>query len=339
MKKLQITLLFLIFSLLGCEENNLLPNINKQDIVSVDNTRLDKLFYNGDEEVFHSEFLKYPELYENFYTKMIRAGSENELFNPLLKDTLTLPILREFLNDSTLKLVFKAMEEEFPDLTLQEEKISVGMSNYNSLFKRGIKEAKIGTFYSNFNATVIENDHVIWIGLEMYLGGENEIIKMLPPNTFPQYYKQKMDKKFMISDVFFSFLMSHHYEHLGDELLARMLAFGKIAYLMDIILPFEEEENKFRYSKEELEWCNSNEINIWRYIVDEKLLYESDPTLVDPFFLEGPFTKNFGSESPSTIGIWLGYKMIRDYAENNDVSIIDIVKEKNMQKLLKYYEP
>jgi hypothetical protein len=55
--------------------------------------------------------------------------------------------------------------------------------------------------------------------------------------------------------------------------------------------------------------------------------------------LEGPFTKNFGSESPSTIGIWLGYKMIRDYAENNDVSIIDIVKEKNMQKLLKYYEP
>ena len=43
--------------------------------------------------------------------------------------------------------------------------------------------------------------------------------------------------------------------------------------------------------------------------------------LVDPFFLEGPFTKNFGSESPSTIGIWLGYKMIKDYAENNDLSI------------------
>ena len=83
------------------------------------------------------------------------------------------------------------MEEEFPDLTLQEEKISVGMSNYNSLFKRGIKEAKIGTFYSNFNATVIENDHVIWIGLDMYLGGENEIIKMLPPNTFLNIISKK----------------------------------------------------------------------------------------------------------------------------------------------------
>ena len=146
MKKLQFTLLFFIFSLLGCEENTLLPNINEQDIVSVDNTRLDKLFYNGDEEVFHSEFLKYPELYENFYTKMIRAGSENELFNPLLKDTLTLPILREFLNDSTLKLVFKAIEEEFPDLTLQEEKISVGMSNYNSLLREELKKLKLAHF-------------------------------------------------------------------------------------------------------------------------------------------------------------------------------------------------
>ena len=123
MKKLQFTLLFFIFSLLGCEENTLLPNINEQDIVSVDNTRLDKLFYNGDEEVFHSEFLKYPELYENFYTKMIRAGSENELFNPLLKDTLTLPILREFLNDSTLKLVLKQCRKNSQTLLYKKKKL------------------------------------------------------------------------------------------------------------------------------------------------------------------------------------------------------------------------
>ena len=80
---------------------------------------------------------------------------------------------------------------------------------------------------------------------------------MLPPNTFPNYYKQKMDKKYIISDVFFSFLMTHHFNPMGDELLARMLSYGKIAFIMDKILPFENDENKFRYTKDELNWCKA----------------------------------------------------------------------------------
>ena len=213
------------------------------------------------------------------------------------------------------------------------------MANYSTIFNAGITHAQIGTFYSNFNATVLENDHIIWIGLDMYLGNDNEIVKMLPPNTFPNYYKQKMDEKYIISDVFFSFLMTHHFKPMGDELLARMLSYGKIAYIMDKILPFESDENKFRYNKDELNWCKENEEYIWRFIIDEKLLYNKEPALVDPFFQEGPYTKSFGPDSPSTIGIWMGYEMIKDYVDNTNVDIVELMKENNIQKLLKYYEP
>ena len=43
--------------------------------------------------------------------------------------------------------------------------------------------------------------------------------------------------------------MTHHFKPMGDELLARMLSYGKITYIMDKILPFESDENKFRYTK------------------------------------------------------------------------------------------
>ena len=270
---------------------------------------------------------------------MIRAGEKDHLSNPNKIDSFTIPKLQHFLNDSSMKVIFKSIAATFNEFDDYKEKISVGMANYSDIFNTGITHTQIGTFYSNFNATVLENDHVIWIGLDMYLGNDNDIVKMLPPNTFPNYYKQKMDKKYIISDVFFSFLMTHHFNPMGDELLARMLSYGKITYIMDKILPFESDENKFRYTKDELNWCKENEEYIWRFIIDEKLLYNKEPALIDPFFQEGPYTKSFGPDSPSTIGIWLGYEMIKDYVDNNNVDVVELMKENNIQKLLKYYEP
>ena len=33
------------------------------------------------------------------------------------------------------------------------------------------------------------------------------------------------------------------------------------------------------------------------------------------------------------------YEMIKDYVDNNNVDIVELMKENNIQKLLKYYEP
>ncbi|MEJ6754886.1 MAG: gliding motility lipoprotein GldB, partial [Flavobacteriales bacterium] len=71
----------------------------------------------------------------------------------------------------------------------------------------------------------------------------------------------------------------------------------------------------------------------------QELLYEKDAKKISYFFNPGPFTKNFGKDSPSNIGIWLGSRIIEDYAKNSDLSIQEILKEKNIQKLLSSYDP
>ena len=118
-----------------------------------------------------------------------------------------------------------------------------------------------------------------------------------------------------------------------------MLSYGKICYLMDLVLPDEEAENKFRYNKKELKWCEENEKYIWQYIIDHELLYEKDYNKFNYFFNPGPYTKNFGVESPAHIGIWLGYKIIEDYVSSTNLNINEILQEKNIQKLLSTYEP
>lgn len=325
--------------LCNCETN---PNeiILTDPVVELNAIRIDKLLYdNHTAKEVHNKLVKYPELYENFFTIMLRAGNKEDLFsNQERVDSFTIPTLDLFINDTNMQYVFQSIAEEFPDFNFYEKEISKGFARTQQLFNSN-KSIKIGTFYSNFNATVLESDDIIWIGLDMYLGKDHPVVDLLPTSKIPQFYKDKMDKKYILSDVFFGYLMSHAYEPIGNDFLSRSLAYGKIAYIMTLILPDDAEENKFRYSKEELDWCITNEKSIWHFIIDNELLYSKDASKTDVFFSDGPYTKSLGKDSPSGVGIWLGYQIIADYARKTNQTAIEILNEKNIQKLLNTYEP
>ena len=332
-------ILFTLFlSFVQCSNDSNIISLDKNNWELIKATRVDQIIYKSKSgKELHQELIKYPELYANFYSRMLKIGDKDELIDSSKTNFVT-NNLTMFVKDSIMQIVFKSIDSTFKDISYYENEISKGFARYNTLLKKDTK-INIGTFYSNFNATVLEADQTIWIGLDMYLGKNNPIIKLLPPTALPQYYKDKMEKKYISCDVFFGYLMSSVYRPLGEEFLARMLAYGKIAYIVDLILPDQDEENKFRYSKNELDWCKKNEVYIWQYIIDNKLLYEKDPSKINEFFNDGPYTKNFGKDSPSSIGIWLGYQMISDHAKKTNKSALEIISENNIQTLLKTYEP
>ena len=343
MTKKSIFFILIIFNLLflGCQNkpNDTLLTEGKWDKLTA--IRLEESFINNNASAVHEKWKHYPELYTDFYTKMLNMGIEEELNNDSLINTYVIPNLNLYITDSNMRYIFNSIQNEFPDFSYYETEISKGLNRFDHLFNVKTKIG-LGTFNSNFNATVIENDQIIWIGLDMYLGVNHPIIKLLPNEAIPQYYKNKMDKKYIVSDAMFGFLMGRIYEPIGDELLSKMLAYGKIAYVIDLILPMEERENTFRYTRAELDWCENHEEEIWKTLVDNSLLYEKDPSKTNPFFSDGPYTKNFGKESPSNIGIWIGYKIIKDYVNHNKIStqeINKIISEKDIQKLLRTYDP
>ncbi len=60
------------------------------------------------------------------------------------------------------------------------------------------------------------------IALDNYLGINNEIVKNLPP-TIPQYFKNKMDKKYIVADVMHLFLMNRFSQNLGDDFISTII--------------------------------------------------------------------------------------------------------------------
>ena len=333
-KYCRIITLFVV--LISCQTNNKEIKINGS-IENFEVVRLDQVLSKNIDEI-HKVYLNYPELYKNFFTNMIRAGKKEEILKSKLSKETTNK-LQLFINDSIISDILKEIELEFPDFEYYNKEISKGLNRYESLFGFSYPKKEIGTFFSLFNADVHEFDSIIWIGLDMYLGPKNKITKLIPTESLPQYVKNKMDKKYIVSDVMFGYLMTHNPQYMGDDFLSKLLSYGKTAYLMNLLLPDEDPENKFRYNKSELKWCVENEKYIWQYIIDQEILYEKDFNKISYFFNPGPYTKNFGKDSPAYIGIWLGYRIIQDYAKKTNLDIIEILNEKNSQKILSTYEP
>ena len=67
-----------------------------------------------------------------------------------------------------------------------------------------------------------------------------------------------------------------------------------------------------------MEWCKENEGLIWSYIVKNEDLYSVDPVTIQTYIGEGPFTQGFSQEfSPGNIGPWIGWQIVKKYADNN----------------------
>jgi uncharacterized protein YjaZ len=139
----------------------------------------------------------------------------------------------------------------------------------------------------------------------------------------------------MMPDVVSSFATNKINNVKDKTLLSQMIHAGKQLYLKDVLLPDYTDAEKMGYTANEISWCQENETYIWKYFLENNLLYSNDPKLDARFIAPAPFSKFYleiDNESPGQVGAWMGWQIVRSYAENNDVLIADLLKM-NAQKL------
>jgi uncharacterized protein YjaZ len=120
-----------------------------------------------------------------------------------------------------------------------------------------------------------------------------------------------------------------------------MIHEGKKMYLLDLYLPSKLDPIKIGYPKDKFDWATMNEEQVWRYFIENDLLYSTDTQLNKRFIENAPFSKFYISEdtkSPGRIGQWIGWQIVRSYMVNNDVSLQDLLSmnEEEIFKNSKY---
>ena len=187
------------------------------------------------------------------------------------------------------------------------------------------KTPKVYTIISemDYHNKVIYTKEMLIISLELYLGSQHRFYE------FPAYIKQNFEPNQMLPDVVSSFSKTKVVPPTDSSFLAQMIYFGKELYLKDELLPETSDADKIGYTKEQFVWCQENENYVWRYFIENKMLYDSDQKFISRFINPAPFSKFYleiDNETPGRIGTWIGWQIARSFMENNKVSLNDFLK-------------
>lgn len=221
--------------------------------------------------------------------------------------------------------------------TLQKElenevaKIYADFSNYEAeitlLFQHmkyyfpAFKEPKIITITSDvdYKNNVIYADSLLLVGLANFLGNDHYFYEGI------QRYITKNMTPTQLTPVLAEALILPYIEPPATTTFVEMMVYyGKQVYAKEQVLPIVDSHLLMGYEPEELDWAKANEAQIWRYFVEHELLYSTDQKLASRFLEPAPFSKFYlelDNESPGRLGQYMGWQMVRAFAQNNEIDL------------------
>jgi hypothetical protein len=121
-----------------------------------------------------------------------------------------------------------------------------------------------------------------------------------------------------------------------------MIYSGKIMYALGVTQPETADSTHLMWSSKEWEWAKENELNIWKEIARQDVLFGTRKEEIAKWFNEAPFTNagNLPSNASPQLGLWMGWKIVSAYmVKNPNVTLEQLWKERNNQKILSAYKP
>jgi hypothetical protein len=251
-------------------------------------------------------------------------------------DTGFIKSLDLYLEDPYIKRLEKKIAEKFSDLTTIKSELIDGLKHLKFHFKNGRIPENIVFVNALFKSNAFCTEKEIGIGLESYLGRKTDVIKELPQEPFYEWIKEGMENKFLTRDAICSWVMTHYVEEVDGNLAEQIVRWGKILYLTQAAFPMKDPSIIMRYSDEDYKWAIENEYSLWKYLVDEKLLFSINELNVKNLLKEGPFTIGLPEKGPDRLGQFLGFRIIQKYMESKEVSLEQLINTPYTEILVEY---
>lgn len=179
----------------------------------------------------------------------------------------------------------------------------------------------------DYENRVVYADSLLFISLDLYLGKDSEIYA-----DYPNYIKKNFTKEHLIVDVAAAIANVQIPMAVHRNFVARMIQEGKKMYLLDAYLPNVGDAEKMGYSQTEMDWAEHNQTEVWKYFVQNDMLFSSDLELSRRFIDNAPFSKFYqanDNETPGRIGVWFGWQIVRAFMQNNNVGLQEMLRTPN----------
>jgi hypothetical protein len=327
-----ITIIFLtltVTTMTSCKKNHY--KVNTSSIkVKIEIKRLEKdLFTLNPNEIS----MMVPSLkneYKGFlqlFSYVINTGDIN--------DSSFADFLVRFCTDKQNNDVFSLTMQKYPDVRQIEIELREAFRHYLYYFPERQVPA-VYTCITGFNNSIITGDSVLGIGLDRYLGADCEYYRRL---EIYQYMAAKMTRENIVPDCVYGWGESEwdfsSLKYSADNVLTKMIHYGKLKYFEKCLLPEASDEIIFGFTSDQMKFCRNNEGQIWQYLIENDMLFKSDQMTIRKLTGEAPFTSYFTKKSPGMAAVWQGFRIVESYMmKNPGISIKELMECTDIQKIL-----
>lgn len=310
--------------LLSCQ-----PDSREVDISSVvresEFARFEEAFFTTDTANFEVELSALADDFPEFF-----SGGRNLVF------------WRAQRTDELQLELFSKSQKVFTEFDEVNENLNFSMKHFYYYFPQ-TPRIKFYTYISNldFDYPILYADSVCFAALDLYLGPSQPYYQQLP--QYISFYRQPA---FLIRDIIYEMVKTKTEAFKpGGTLLDAMIWHGKLLYTTSRMMPQSDEKLIVQYSPEQMAFCRQNERSMWAYFIENNYLFSTSQDLQNRFIELAPFSKfrmEFDRETPGMVGRWLGFGIVKAYADGNpELTLQEILNEEDSRKILKLsgYKP
>jgi hypothetical protein len=317
--------------LTSCGHNKLDIDTSKVEQEPVLFKRLDKDVFLLTPENSQQKMVEYQKKYSTFYTRYVSSIVNNGG----QVDSLYSQTLLRFINNQDIKNAYRDLTKSYSDndIELLGDDVTEAVKRFKVFFPKRKTPKQFVTFMSGFQYNVVYVDSTLGIGLDMYLGSNNEFYSMM---QLPKFRTRTMNKEHVLSDAVRGWVITE-FDNADpvNNLLNHMIFYGKIFYVCDALLPSVHDSIKMGYTTAQMQYLDKYEKNVWGFFAKDNKLYDNDMKLVSEFTSDGPFTRAISKECPPRVAMWLGRQIVKSYMEHNDdATLEELMNEKDAQKIL-----
>lgn len=326
------SILFLtVIFFISCKHDQTDINTSHVQLEPIILKRLDKDIFSVTQQNVKEKTEEFQKKYNTFYIRYITSIFNNGG----VSDSLYSQSILKFVNDKEMKAANNDIKKTFSDndIELLEDELTEAVKRFKVFFPKRKTPKQFVTFMSGFNYNVVYTDSTLAIGLEMYLGKNNEFYKLL---QYPKFKAQTMNKENLLADAVRGWVITE-FDNTEpvNNLLYHMMFYGKLFYVTNALIPQVNDTLKLGYTQAQMNYCKTYEKNLWGFFVKDNKLYENDLKIISEYTTDGPFTGSISKECPPRIAMWIGWQIIKSYMEHNDkITLDELMNENDFQKIL-----
>jgi hypothetical protein len=268
---------------------------------------------------------KYPKFTALFTSRIIEVG---DTVQPMFGAHIS-----SFMTDQSIYNLHMRVADVFADFDAELISLKAGFNSCRKFFPEKAVPT-VYTYVSGLNQSIVIADTILGISLDKYLGVNEPIYNTVYP-PIPNYLKSTMQREYIAPEAIRAWLLTEgNVLQRSGNFLTQVLNEARAVYITKQLLVLDD-TLLWGFTPEQLVFCQSNEKQMWAYLIENKLLFSTDNFRISQFINSGPFTKDFSTDSPARAAVWLGYQIIESYMQRNkEVSLSELLAETDFQKIL-----